>query len=148
MTATTERPDQSELQRWTPMGDLFGWPTRISHLVDSMWHGGLPGDVVPGAELRESDSKFVLEVDLPGLTKKDLNIEVAGRRVTVQGARAEKEREGVLRRTSRVTGQFALDVTLPVAADETGVTASLRDGVLTVTLPKAQVSSPTEIEIK
>lgn len=148
MTATTDKQEQTEVQAWTPMSDLFGWPTRISHLVDSMWHAGMPGEVVPGAELRETDDRFVLEVDLPGLTKKDLSIEVSGRRVTVDGTRSEKEREGILRRTSRVSGRFTLDIALPVAADESQVTASLQNGVLTVTLPKAQVSNPTEVEIK
>jgi HSP20 family protein len=78
----------------------------------------------------------VREVE-PGVHKKDVEVEVSGRRVTISGERKERERAGVLRRRTRTTGRFSYDLVLPCEIDEDAVTASLDNGVLTVTVPKA-----------
>jgi HSP20 family protein len=149
MTSTPTRPSGSELLRWGPLTDSFPWGTRFGHLLDSMWRNPAGGDgPTPDADLRETDAGFVLEVDLPGINKKDVTIDVSGDRVSVYGERVQKEHDGVLRRSTRVVGSFALEVTLPARVDESAVSATLRDGVLTVELPKSDAAKSTHVEIR
>ena len=66
----------------------------------------------------------------------------------VHGSRTVKEREGVLRRSTRMTGTFSYEAVLPVSIDEQAVTAALKDGVLTTTMPKSTTTKATHIEVK
>ena len=93
---------------------------------------------VPRTDVEERDDAYVVELELPGVRESDVEVSLAGRRLTVSGERKEKERIGLLRRRTRNVGRFHYEVELPGAVDEDGVTASLDDGVLTVTLPKAE----------
>ena len=90
----------------------------------------------------------MIEVELPGVDKKDIDVSVAGRRLTITGERKEKERVGVLRRRTRSVGRFEYDIQLPGDIDEDGVTASLADGVLTVRVPKATTDRARRIAVK
>jgi HSP20 family protein len=65
----------------------------------------------------------------------------------VRGTRAEKERPGVMRHSSRVTGSFAYEATLPAEVDEKATTAELTDGVLTIRLPKASGAKTNRVPI-
>jgi len=148
MTTARDKSSGAELVHAAPWTEIFPWNTRMGHLLDAMWHMPQAGEFVPGGDLEETDDAFVLELDLPGITKENVTIDVSGRRVAVNGKRIEKEHTGRLRHTTRVTGTFSYDVTLPAAVDENSVTATLADGVLTVRLPKADGAKTTRIEIK
>ena len=87
--------------------------------------------------MEEADDAYVIEVELPGLDKKDMDVSMAGRRLTITGERKEKERVGILRRRTRSVGRFEYDIQLPGDVDDQAVSASLADGVLTVRVPKA-----------
>ena len=79
---------------------------------------------------------------------KNISIDMSDRRLTVHGERVVKEREGVLRHTTRVTGSFSYEAVLPAPVDEKKVTAVLADGVLTITMPKATEAKTTHITVK
>lgn len=121
--------------------DLMGWLQR--------W----PWQDANGAwqalgDLEETEDTFVLEVDLPGVAKRDVDVEVDGRRVTVDAHRSERERVGVLRRRTRHVGTFHHEVWLPAEVDADQVEAQLRDGVLTVRLPKATASARRRVAVR
>ncbi|ALO92384.1 Heat shock protein Hsp20 [Streptomyces hygroscopicus subsp. limoneus] len=101
----------------------------------------------PAAELRDTDAACVVAAELPGVKRDDIDIEISERELRITGEYEEREREGVLRRSTRHTGHFEYDALLPtdVKADE--VNATLSDGVLTVTVPKAQAAKARHIEI-
>ncbi|MFI0821261.1 Hsp20/alpha crystallin family protein [Streptomyces sp. NPDC021098] len=101
----------------------------------------------PLADLRETDDAYVVEAELPGIKREDIDVEISQRELCVSGEYGEREREGVLRRGTRRTGRFEYRALLPadVMADE--IKATLVDGVLTVTVPKAQAAKPQHIEI-
>lgn len=101
----------------------------------------------PAADVRETDDAYVVEADLPGIKRDDIDIEISDRELRITGEYAEREREGVLRRSTRRTGSFQYQALLPadVRSDEVG--ATLHDGVLTVTVPKAQAIKPRHIGI-
>ena len=145
---TTSKPaGRTELQHWLPFSEAFPWNPRLGQLFENMWPGAGHEGYAPGAELEETDDGFVLELDVPGVEKKDITVDVIGRRVAVRGTRVEKERTGVMRHSTRVTGSFAYEATLPAEVDEKATTAELTDGVLTVRLPKAGGAKTNRVPI-
>ncbi len=98
-------------------------------------------------DLEETDDAFVLEVDLPGVAKGDVDVQLDGRRLTVTAQRKERERVGVLRRRTRHVGTYHHEVLLPSEVDPDGVDAQLDDGVLTVRLPRTESSSRRHIAV-
>ena len=145
---TTSKPaGRTELQHWHPFSEAFPWNPRLGQLFENMWHAAAHEGYAPGAELEETDDGFVLELDVPGVDKKDITVDVIGRRVAVRGTRVEKERTGVMRHSTRVTGSFAYEATLPAEVDEKATTAELTDGVLTVSLPKAGGAKTNRVPI-
>jgi HSP20 family protein len=108
----------------------------------------LPDGFTPVADLEETPEAYVLEVEVPGVRREEIDIEVAGRRVWVRGERKENERVGILRRRERTVGRFSCEVTLPGDVEDEAVAASLDGGVLTVRLPKPERDRPRRIEIR
>ena len=145
----TERRERSHWGELSPWAELAPWATRMQDLMEQMWSPAMAAsDFAPGGELRESDDAFTLELDLPGVEKKDITIEFSGRRLSVRGTKTtEKEGQGTLRHSTRMSGTFTYEAILPVAVDEKSVSASLADGVLMVTMPKATEAKTTHIEI-
>ena len=153
MTTTTPSPS-TEIRRRSPWDvdpwlSLAPWSGQLQALMQELWPSTLPAsDFSPGGELHETDEAFILELDLPGVEKEDISIDISGRRVSVRGTKKVKERTGVLRHSTRVTGSFAFEAVLAAAVKEEDVTAALTDGVLTVTLPKATESKARHVEIR
>ena len=101
----------------------------------------------PPVDIEETDDAFVVEVDLPGVTRDDLSIDWTGHELTLHGEIKERERTGFLRQQSRRVGSFHYTVTLPGEVDDDNITADLRDGVLTVRAPKSQTTRSRRIQI-
>jgi HSP20 family protein len=100
------------------------------------------------ADVEETDDAYVIEIELPGVKKGDIEIAMEGRRLTVSGERKEKERAGVLRRRTRSVGRFHYEVVLSGEVDESDVSASLDGGVLTIRVPKRESDRPRRIQVK
>jgi len=113
---------------------------------------GRPGDQAPiwtpTADIEETDDSYILELDLPGVRREDVTIELRGNEVRVTAEVKQRERKGILRRQTRRIGQLEFMVTLPNDVDPDKVDAMLRDGVLTLRLGKASASQPRRIEVK
>jgi HSP20 family protein len=127
--------------------DLFG---RIGNLLESTVGGGLAptaGAWAPTADVSETDDAYLIEVDLPGVKRDDIDIEMGERELAISGEFKERERAGALRRGTRRTGRFEFRTVLPGEVNAEGVSASLTDGVLTVNIPKAEAARPRHIEI-
>ncbi|WP_275461088.1 Hsp20/alpha crystallin family protein [Streptomyces noursei] len=101
----------------------------------------------PLADLHETDQAYVIEAELPGVQRDAIDVEIDDRELRISGEHKECAREGVLRRTTRRTGQFEFRAALPVDVKTDEVTANLTDGVLTVTIPKVQAATPRHVEI-
>jgi HSP20 family protein len=147
MTTTIERTKTPETTPWLPWSDAFPWNSRLAQVLDAVLPTAPGADFAPSDVFTETDDAFQIELDLPGVAKEDITIDVAGRRVTITGTRKEKERDGVLRRSTRVTGEFQYDLTLPASVEADKVEAHLKEGVLTVRLPKAQAQLSKRITI-
>lgn len=107
----------------------------------SMW--------MPRMDLTESDDAYRLHVDLPGLKKTDVTIQVEDGRLTIRGERDEqtqREAENMLR-TERMFGSFYRSIRLPKSIQEDKIKATFSNGVLGINVPKAEVSKPKHIAI-
>lgn len=126
--------------------DLFG---RIGSLLESTVGGALPATEAwaPPADVSETDEAFLIEADLPGVERDDIDIELSERELVISGELRERERTGTLRRTTRRTGRFEYRAVLPGDIDAEGVSATLKEGVLTVSVPKAERTKPRHIRI-
>ncbi|MBP8536062.1 Hsp20/alpha crystallin family protein [Streptomyces sp. MK37H] len=135
---------------WDPFREFNDLYQRMGQLWQSAvpGGGGLLGEAwAPLADLEETDDAYLLEVDLPGVKKDDITIELNAGELSVHGEIKEKERTGVLRHRTRRTGQFDYRVTLPQGTDAEHISAELAEGVLTVKVPKAEKARPGRIEI-
>jgi len=135
--------------------DLGGWdPFReldeLADRVNSLWESGFGGRLerwAPLADVEEHEDAYTVEIELPGVRRNDVDIQLLDRTLTVSGEVKEKERTGVLHRRTRRVGRFHYAVTLPGEVDADGVEASLREGVLTVRVPKSAEAKPRRIAI-
>lgn len=136
--------------RWDPFDELDRLNRQLSSYLESFRPvpSVLDGGFTPPADVEETGDAYVVEIELPGVKRDDIDIEVAGRRVTVRGERKEKERVGILRRRERTVGRLHYEVSLPGDVDDDGVDAHLDEGVLTVRLPKPEHERRPRIEIR
>ncbi len=138
-----------ELAPWGPLAELDRLHRQLASYLDA-WRlpDLLGGGFTPLADAEETPEAYLVEVEVPGVRREDIEIEVGGRRLSVRGERKEKERVGILRRRERTVGRFSTEVTVPGDIDEEGVEAHLDGGVLTVRLPKPERDRPRRIEIR
>ena len=133
-------------ERWDAFRELDELYDRVAQVWDSAPLRGLDR-WVPLADLEETDDAYVVELEVPGLARDDVDVQLDDRVLTVSGEIREKRRTGILHRRTRKVGRFHYAVTLPVEVDDEHVEASLRDGVLTVRVPKSAHSRRRRIEI-
>lgn len=160
---TERRPKRSlpvrwSTEHWDPFGDVEQLNERMRQLLDQTFNplgvvlgpmGTMTGDAwTPHVDIEEDDDAYLLEVELPGVSREDVRIEQVGNELMISGEIKERERKGVVRRQTRRTGQFGYRVALPEAIEAGKVEARLTDGVLTIRAPKAQRGQRRQIEIK
>jgi HSP20 family protein len=142
----TERPGR--LERWSQADELEAGE-RLRRIFDQTF-GGLLGEAagwVPAVDLEEQDDAYTVEVELPGVKKKDVDVELIGNELMISGEIEERERVGVLRRRTRRYGRFEFRVSLPGQVDAEAIEAKLDDGVLTVHVPKSQREQRRKIRV-
>jgi HSP20 family protein len=103
----------------------------------------------PRINLVDSGEKFLASALLPGVAVEDLEMTVQSNTLTLAGERKAEVVEGATwHRKERGAGKFLRTIELPVDIDPDKVTAEYRDGILRVTLPKAEAAKPKRIEVK
>ena len=103
----------------------------------------------PAVNVWEDDERMFVEAEVPGLSMQDLDVEVVGGELLLKGRREAAGHEDVTyHRRERGVGEFMRRITLPVDIDANRVEAALKDGVLTITLPKAEQAKVKKIEVK
>lgn len=137
--------------RWDPWREFTGLQNRMGQLMQSVFE---PLDdrartLRPLVDVSETEDRYVVEVEVPGVKREDIAIEVVSNELTISGEYGEKEQEGAGATHSRTrrTGRFEYRSVLPRDIDAEKITAELAEGVLTVTVPKAETAKPRRIEI-
>lgn len=108
-------------------------------------------DWSPSVDIEEEENKYIIKADLPGVDKKDIEVKLEGGVLSIRGEKqTEKETgKGTKRhRTERFHGTFSRSFTLPDAVKADKVDAVYKDGVLSLTIPKAEEAKPKSIDIK
>ena len=144
------------LIRFEPFRELATLESDMGHIMDQLWGGGsgtgngdTSGKWVPAFDVRETDDAILLTLDLPGLDRNQIAIEVDDGRLTISGERSRETKDagGRFHRHERRFGTFARSVTLPQGVDEGEIEAAYVDGVLEVRVPKPDESKPKRISI-
>lgn len=112
-------------------------------------HAPRGGRTLPAVNLWDAGERLHAEAEVPGMQMSDIEIYVNGNELTIKGRRELPKQENTryLRR-ERPFGEFVRSVTLPVDIDADKVEATLKAGVLSITLPKAAAAQPRKIEVK
>ena len=139
-----------------PFSELEQMTQRMRRMLDQTFGGfGLPSPLInegagwsPLVDIEEEDHAYVLELDVPGVKREDVNIELVGNGLSITGEIKERDRKGALRRRTRRTGHFEYHVRLPDQVDASKIEANLDQGVLTVRVPKSERAQRQKIEIK
>jgi HSP20 family protein len=105
---------------------------------------------MPQFEVRETDDAFIFKADLPGVSEDDLEITIDQNRLTVSGQREMEQREDKDRyyAVERAYGTFTRTFTLPTNVDESRIEAEMRDGVLTLKIPKSREHQSKKVQLK
>jgi HSP20 family protein len=135
--------------RWDPVGELESLQDRLTQLMQrTAANGDGAAPFIPLVDIEETEDAWIVEADLPGVKPEDVNVEVRGTELAISGEIKEREREGMLRRRTRKTGEFDYHITLPGEADADRIEAQLENGVLTVRVPKPEQERPRRVEVK
>lgn len=146
------RRSSGALQAWDPFREMEDLHGRMDRLMQSAFPAGAgPGTVgawAPLADIEDTEDAYLVELELPGVDKDDVTVEINDSEIDVHGEIKEKERTGVVRRRARQVGEFDYRASLPPNSDTGQVTAELANGVLTVRVPKAEKARARRIEIE
>ncbi len=152
------------LIRWNPTHDLVTMPSEmlgiqreINRMFDSFFRGGMSDsdDLMqsawsPAVDIAERENDYLVKVELPGVNKDDVKITLQDNILSIRGEKKhEKEtNEQNYHRVERAYGAFQRSFTLPTTVRADRIEAAYKDGILSVTLPKAEEAKPKQIEVK
>lgn len=149
--ALQERRTRDTSERAQPLTEV----ERLRRMLDQTFGSfGLPSLATetvgwtPPVDIEEQDNAYVIETELPGVEKNDVNIELVANELMITGEIKEREREGILRKRTRRIGRFEYRVRLPEQVDADNIDAKLKDGVLTVRVPKLERAERRQIQVK
>lgn len=153
--------------RWNPLRDMTAWHP-VDDLTNEMFNvqrefdrifGHFRSGVVdeapaspwlPAVDIVENDNDYIVHVELPGVNKNDVKITVHNNVLTIRGEKKQEKEtnEKSLHRVERCYGAFQRSFALPSFVRNDKIEAAYNEGVLTISLPKAEEAKPKEIEVK
>jgi HSP20 family protein len=146
------------ITRWDPWGDIVSLREAMNNLLEESFVRPHPGISGPGMasslalDVKENPDTFVVTASVPGVPSSDIDITVLGDTLRIRGHRKEATDETgegsrwLLR--ERRFGAFERTVSLPSTVDAEGAAADFENGVLTITLPKADIAKPRSIPVR
>ena len=141
-------------QQWNPLQDLMILQDRMNRLFEDATHRRANNDSgdeferadwTPAADIYETESGYSIAIDLPGIGRDAVDIDVDDNRLSVKGTRLVEESK---HRSERPRGKFMRTFTIPGSVDQNGIGADYKDGVLQIRLPKRQEQKAQKITIK
>ena len=148
-----QRPEVSAA--WSPFRQLSSLRDEIDRLFESPLNALTSSSQqflsgwLPSIDLYEDPDHFTLKAELPGMKKEDIDISLHGDVLTLSGERKQEEKfdSAEAYRSERFLGRFQRTFTLPIPVATDKVAAAYKDGILTVTLPKAEEAKPKQIQV-
>ncbi len=146
----------TSLVRWNPMREMMSLRNEMNRLFDRAFDDGPLTQWQPttswglALDVAENDDAFIVTASVPGMNPDDLDITITDNVLTIKGeyeADETIEEEKYHIRERRI-GNFGRSISLPVSVNADGVDASYENGVLTLTVPKAEEVKPRRITVK
>jgi len=140
------------LSNWPSFDRMSSLRSELDRLFDLSWSGrdsGLFGGWTPSLDVFDEKDHFVVTAELPGMKNEEIDLSFENGVLSISGERkqSKENKEGETFRSERYFGKFQRSVTLPAAVDSSKITASYKDGILTVTLPKSEAAKPKQIAV-
>lgn len=147
------------LTRWTNNQDSFWGLSKLQRDIDRMFDNftnpglNLDTEVMPtfspACDVEETDSHYLVSFDVPGIAKENIKIELVDGMLTVTGERRaeQDQKKSSQHLIERSYGQFKRSFSLPAQIDNENVEANYHDGVLTISIAKAESAKPRQIKI-
>ncbi len=145
-----------ELVRWNPIRDTFSLRNHMNRVFGDFYfptnreEGDLPmWNWDPVVDVYDNDDNIVLKAEIPGIDKKDIEIDVKGRVLTLKGERSSDNevKEDNYYRRERCFGKFERAFNLPVNVELDKIKANYKDGVLEIEIPKPEEKKPKQISV-
>ena len=145
-----------QLVKWNPMNDMFSFHRPLSRMFDDFFlprttteDGSLTWGWNPVVDIYDNEDSIVLKAELPGVSKKDIEIDIKDRVLTLKGERsADNEvKEDNYYRRERTYGRFERSFTLPANVNPDKIKADYNDGVLKIEVPKPEDQKPKQITV-
>ena len=140
-----------KLVRWDPFQELVALNNRLSRTLGE----ALPntedsfGSWAPPVDIFEKNDHLVIRAEIPGVLKDDMDVRIENGVLTLHGERKNETeiKEANAYRMERAYGTFTRSFSLPTTVDAAKVAATYKDGVLEVTVPKAETAKPKKVSI-
>jgi HSP20 family protein len=133
-----------------PFDALFRYQRALDQQLESGWLEDVTTGTgaFPPINVFQQGSDFVAIIEMPGVSKDDLSLEVRGDTIRISGKkRVDYGGNASMHRRERVAGSFDRTISLPVQLDPNRITAEYRDGILALSLPRAESDKPKAIKI-
>jgi len=142
-----------QLIRWDPFQQLVAMNNRLNRTINDPYTPRTEdafGAWAPPVDIFEKDEQLVLRAEIPGVQKENMDVGIESGVLTLRGERKQEigVKEENAYRMERVYGTFTRSFSLPTTVDAAKVTATYKDGVLEVTVPKAENAKPKRVEIE
>src|ERR1039457_6711028 len=126
----------------------FGRLTNLQDELDRLFESPLTG-WAPALDVQEDKDKFTIRAELPGLKREDIDVSLQDGALVISGERKTEtiKEDTEVHRQERFYGKFSRALTLPTAVSGDQVKAAYKDGILTVTLPKAEEAKPKHVTV-
>ncbi len=139
------------LARWNPRRSLVSLPNEIDRFFGDMGLGFENFDKVwnPNIDISESEEVFEVVAEIPGMSKEDIKISIKENVLTLTGEKKQEEKTDKknFHRAERMYGQFQRSFQLPNTVKSDDIKAKYENGVLNITIPKAEEVKPKEISV-
>lgn len=141
-------------QQWNPLQDLMVLQDRMNRLFEDATQRRARTDAgddferadwTPPADIYETESGYMIAIDLPGIARDAVEIDIDDNRLVVKGNRAVNESK---HRAERPRGKFLRSFSIPGSVDQGSIGADYKDGVLQIRLPKRKEQKAQKINIK
>jgi HSP20 family protein len=143
------------LIRWDPFADMAQLREQVNRLFEQnlprTGHEPMSARTwAPAVDIHETESAIVLEVEMPGIKPEEIDIQIVGDTLTIKGERkmAKEAKEKHYVRIERAYGAFQRSFTLGLPIEQNGVRAACKDGILEITLPKAETVKPKQVRVE
>ena len=135
---------------WKEFSSLSGRLNRMLQDMPREDDSDFLGNFRPTVDIFDKGSEIVLHAELPGTKKEDIDVRVENNVLTLRGKKERKDevKEDGYYRSERAFGTFSRSFSLPTTVDITKISAEYRDGILTLSIPKAEEAKPRQIDIK